>query len=168
MSLISKIQSLVIGVAAEFKALRRDLGNPTALTTMAQSNLVAAINEVRALIDATPGLNLINDANPNATATTLSAAGILSRLEQLKSDILGGADGAFDTLKELQEALASDTSGIAALSQAIDARLRCDADQGLTVTAQTQARVNIRAISVDEVGDTETDFVVGFRDALAA
>ena len=168
MSLASKIHALVQRVAAEFKATRRDLGNPLDLTTTDRSSLVNAINEVRALIDVTPGLNVIDDAASSATTTTFSAAGIVSRLDQLKADILGGADGAFDTLKELQEALASDSSGIAALSQAIDARVRCDADQGLTVAAQTQARVNIRAVSVDDVGDTETDFVVGFRDALAA
>jgi capsid protein len=166
MSLSSKIHSLVQRIAAEFKALRRDIGNPLDLTTTDRSSLVSAINEVRALIDATPGLNLIDDGNPSATGTTFSAAGIISRLDQLKADILGGADGAFDTLKELQDALANDSSGLAALTQALDARLRTDADQNLTLEAQAQARFNIGAISVEAVGDTEIDLVSVFAEAL--
>jgi capsid protein len=167
MSLASKIHSLVQRVAAEFKAIRRDLGNPLDLTTTDRSSLVNAINEVRALIDATPGLNIIDDAAGSATTTTFSAAGIVSRLDQLKADILGGADGAFDTLKELQDALANDSSGLAALTQALDARVRTDADQNLTVEAQDQACRNISAASAASIGDTETDLVSIFSDALA-
>ena len=33
MSLVSRIESLILRLAAEFKAIRRDLGNPTELTT---------------------------------------------------------------------------------------------------------------------------------------
>ena len=168
MSLVSRIESLILRLAAEFKAIRRDLGNPTELTTRDQSNLVAAINEVRALIDVTPGLNIIDDENPNAGSTTFSASGIVRRLDQLKADILGGADGAFDTLKELQDALASDASGIAALTRALESRVRHDEPQDLTVDSQVQARQNIGAVSAEAVGDTEVDFVVVFRDALAA
>ena len=75
MSLVSRIESLILRLAAEFKAIRRDLGNPTELTTRDQSNLVAAINEVRALIDVTPGLNIIDDENPNAVSTTFLPTG---------------------------------------------------------------------------------------------
>ena len=168
MSLVSRIESLILRLAAEFKAIRRDLGNPTELTMRDQSNLVAAINEVRALIDVTPGLNIIDDENPNAVSTTFSASGIVRRLDQLKADFLGGADGAFDTLKELQDALASDASGIAALTRALESRVRHDEPQDLTVDSQAQARQNIGAVSAEAVGDTEVDFVVVFRDALAA
>jgi capsid protein len=166
MSLASKIHSLVQRIAAEFKALRRDLGNPLDLSTTDRSSLVSAINEVRALIDATPGLNIIDDAMASSMSTTFSAAAIINRLDQLKADILGGADGAFDTLKELQDALASDQSGLAALTQAIDARVRTDADQNLTLEGQAQARFNIGAISVEAVGDTDADLVTVFTDAL--
>ncbi len=160
----AELQSLL----NEFKAIRRDLGNPTELTTRDQSNLVAAINEVRALIDVTPGLNIIDDENPNAVSTTFSASGIVRRLDQLKADILGGADGAFDTLKELQDALAGDASGIAALTRALESRVRFDEPQDLTVDSQAQARQNIGAASAEAVGDTEVDLVALFRDALAA
>ena len=90
------------------------------------------------------------------------------RINQLKTDILGGADGAFDTLKELQDALAGDASGIAALTRALESRVRFDEAQDLTVDSQAQARQNIGAVSAEAVGDTEVDFVVVFRDALAA
>ena len=108
------------------------------------------------------------ESSVNAVSTTFSASGIVRRLDQLKADILGGADGAFDTLKELQDALAGDASGIAALTRALESRVRFDEPQELTVESQAQARQNIGAVSAEAVGDTEVDFVVVFRDALAA
>jgi hypothetical protein len=46
--------------------------------------------------------------------------------------------------------------------------VRFDEAQDLTVDSQAQARQNIGAVSAEAVGDTEVDFVVVFRDALAA
>ena len=155
MSLVRNIASLATRIALELKAARQRIG-------ALEGRLPPGETVV------TPGLNIIDDENPNAVSTTFSASGIVSRLDQLKADILGGADGAFDTLKELQDALASDASGIAALTRALESRVRFDEPQDLTVDSQAQARQNIGAVSAEAVGDTEVDFVVVFRDALAA
>ena len=59
-----------------------------------------------------------------------------------------------------------DHTGIAALTAAIDKRVRFDAAQTLTVPEQTQARSNIGAVAATDIGDTNTDFVAIFNAAL--
>ena len=50
---------------------------------------------------------------------------------------------------------------------AVNNRVRFDAAQSLTVAEQLQARTNIGAVAVSDVGKTDTDFVVIFDGALA-
>ena len=52
-----------------------------------------------------------------------------------------------DTLLELQQALQNNQSGIAALTSAIDKRVRFDARADATVLEQQQARTNIGAVA---------------------
>ena len=87
-------------------------------------------------------------------------------LDALKVDLLGGADAAFDTLKELQTAILDDQTGITALLASIDKRIRFDAVQSLTAAEQAQVRQNIGAASLAQIGDTDTDFVAVFEQAL--
>jgi hypothetical protein len=68
-----------------------------------------------------------------STTTTYSSNKVVTLLDALKAHILGGADPAYDTLLELQQALQNDQTGIAALTAAIDKRVRFDAAQTLTV-----------------------------------
>ncbi len=91
---------------------------------------------------------------------------VVSVLDALKADILGGADPAYDTLLELQQALQNDQTGIAALTAAIDKRVRFDAAQTLTVPEKAQAIANIGAISAADIGDVSTDYVAIFEAAL--
>jgi capsid protein len=168
MSLQSRIESLVLRLAAEFKTIYGQVGTLANLSTIDKINLVAAINELRAQIATLEGATVIDDANSASLSTTFSASKITGLLDALKADLLGGADAAFDTLKELQTAIQEDQSGIAALLAAVDARVRFDAAQVLTAAEQTQARDNIGAMSAAAVGDPETDFVAIFETALAA
>lgn len=168
MSLQSRIESLVLRLAAEFKTIYGQVGTLANLSTTDKINLVAAINELRAQIATLEGETVIDDANSGSLSTTFSASKITGLLDALKADLLGGADAAFDTLRELQEAIQNDQSGIAALLAAVDARVRFDAAQALTDAEQTQARSNIGALSAAAVGDPETDFVAIFETALAA
>jgi capsid protein len=114
------------------------------------------------------GVTIIDDANAAGTATTFSASKITTLLDALKADLLGGADAAFDTLKELQDALLNDQTGIAALLAAVDKRVRFDAVQALTAPEQEQARQNIGAVSALDIGNFDTDFVAAFEAALVA
>ncbi|MCK4134526.1 hypothetical protein QN078_05330 [Ralstonia nicotianae] len=166
MSLQTRIESLVLRLASEFKTIHDQVGTLSRLSTTDKTSLVSAINELRAQFDKIASATLIDDANAAGTATTFSASKITGLLDALKADLLGGADAAFDTLKELQEAILKDQSGIAALLAAVDRRVRFDAAQALTADEQAQARQNIGTVAASAIGDPETDFVPVFEAAL--
>ncbi|MGY8904157.1 MAG: hypothetical protein ACKVIH_06375 [Burkholderiales bacterium] len=158
MSLATRIESLVIRVAQEFNDVRTKAGNLANLTTTDKSNLVAAINELQAAVVSSA---VIDDAQI-ATTSTYSSNKIVSLLDALKTEILGGADAAYDTLVEIQQLLQNGTSGLDALLAAVNNRVRFDAAQSLTVAEQLQARTNIGAVAASDVGNTDTDFVAVF------
>ena len=162
MSLQTQLNSFVLRVAEEFNTVKGRTGTLTALTTTDKSSLVAAINELKAAIVTAV---MIDDLQVSTT-TTYSSNKVVTLLDALKADILGGADPAYDTLLELQQALQNDQSGIAALTSAIDKRVRFDAAQTLTVLEQQQARTNIGAVAATDIGDVATDFVALFEAAL--
>lgn len=165
MSLQTQIHSLVIRVADEFKAVYAKIGNLSSLSTTDKSTLVAAINELKAAIAT---VAVIDDLTPGSATTTFSASKIVTLLDALRAQILGGADAAYDTLLELQQALQNDQTGIAALTAAIDKRVRFDAVQTLTAPEQLQTRTNIGAVASIDIGDTTTDFVAIFEAQLIA
>lgn len=162
MSLSTRIESLVVRVAQEFNDVRSKVGNLANLSTTDKASLVAAINELQAAVATTV---LIDDAQVTTT-TTYSSNKIVALLNALKSEILGGADAAYDTLVEIQQLLQNGTSGLDALLAAVNARVRFDAAQTLTVAEQLQARTNIGAVAGADVGNTDTDFVAIFEAAL--
>ena len=162
MSLATRIESLVIRVAQEFNDVRAKAGNLANLTTTDKSNRVAAINELTAAVVSSA---VIDDAHVAAT-TTYSSNKIVSLLDALKTEILGGAAAAYDTLVEIQQLLQNGTSGLDALLAAVNNRVRFDAAQSLTVAEQLQARSNIGAVAASDVGNTDTDFVAVFVGAL--
>ena len=161
MSLTTRIESLVIRVAQEFNDVRAKTGNLANLTTTDKSNLVAAINELQAAVAS----NVIDDGQV-ATTSTYSSSKIVTLLDALKAEILGGADAAYDTLVEIQQLLQNGTTGLDALLAAVNNRVRFDAAQTLTVIEQQQARSNIGAIALTAIGDADTDFVAVFAGAL--
>ncbi|MBG6470547.1 hypothetical protein GHV10_18510 [Pseudomonas aeruginosa] len=163
MSLATRIESLVIRVAQEFNAVRAKTGDLANLTTTDKSNLVAAIKELKAAVVSS---SEIDDANI-AISSTYSSSKIVTLLDALKSEILGGADAAYDTLLEIQQLLQTGTTGLDALLAAVNNRVRFDAAQTLSAPEQAQARSNIGAVAVSDVGDTDTDFVAVFEGALA-
>lgn len=162
MSLQTRIESLVLRIAQEFNTLNSKTGALASLTTTDKSSLVAAINELQAAVTNGAG---IDDANV-ALTTTYSSSKIVSLLDTLKAEILGGADAAYDTLLEIQQLLQDGTTGLDALLAAVNNRVRFDAPQTLTVPEQTQARSNIGAVATTDVGNTDTDFVAIFEAAL--
>ncbi|CAQ45396.1 hypothetical protein V3O09_07100 [Stenotrophomonas maltophilia] len=161
MSLATRIESLVIRVAQEFNDVRAKAGNLANLSTTDKSSLVAAINELQAAVAS----NVIDDGQV-ATTSTYSSSKIVTLLDALKAEILGGADAAYDTLVEIQQLLQNGTSGLDALLAAVNNRVRFDAAQTLTAPEQAQARSNIGAVAGSDVGNTDTDFVAVFEGAL--
>ena len=162
MSLSTRIESLVIRVAQEFNDVRAKTGNLANLTTTDKSSLVAAINELQAAVASSV---MIDDAQI-ATTSTYSSNKIVTLLDALKVEILGGADAAYDTLVEIQQYLQNGTSGLDALLAAVNNRVRFDGAQSLTVAEQLQARANIGAVAASDIGNTDTDFVTIFESAL--
>ena len=162
MSLATRIESLVIRVAQEFNDVRAKTGDLANLTTTDKSNLVAAINELKAAVVSS---SEIDDANI-AISSTYSSSKIVTLLDALKSEILGGADAAYETLLEIQQLLQNGTTGPDALLAAVNNRVRFDAAQTLSAPEQAQARSNIGAVAASDVGDTDTDFVAVFEGAL--
>ncbi len=162
MSLQTQLNSFVLRVADEFNTVKGRTGVLTALATTDKSSLVAAINELKSAIVAAAAI----DDLQVSTTNTYSSNKVVSLLDALKADILGGADPAYDTLLELQQALQNDQTGIAALTAAIDKRVRFDAAQALSPAEQLQARGNIGAVAAMDIGDVNTDFVAAFNAAL--
>jgi len=162
MSLQTQLHSFVLRAAQEFNTLSAKIGSLATLSTTDKTNLVAAINELKTAVNASTS---INDAQVTTT-TTYSSSKIVSLLDALKNEILGGADAAYDTLLELQQAIQADQSGISALLDAVSKRVRFDAAQTLTAGEQAQARSNIGAVAASDVGDTAFDFVAAFEAAL--
>ena len=78
----------------------------------------------------------------------------------VKSEILDGADAAYDTLAEVAKYIEQDKTGATALSEAVAKRLRIDESQVLTQAQKTAVETTLN------LGDTDTDFVAKLNQAL--
>lgn len=168
MSLSTNIADLATRIATESKALRTLLnGNATdlsALTTTTKSNLVAALNEVKASI-AGAGAT-INDSATN-TSSVWSGQKVQDTVTAAIAALVSGAPGVLDTLDELAAALGDDANFAATVTAALTNRVRTDtASQGLNPTQKGNARTNIDAVSTTDVGNTATNFVTTFEAGL--
>lgn len=175
MSLATNVTNLATRVATECKAIRTLLnGNAadlSALATSAKSNLVAAINELNAEIDAiSAGAAGIDDAT-TSTSSTWSSQKTADEILATKNDILGGVGGAYDTLQELLDYFNSQEGGdqdaITAINVALGNRLRVDVNnQGLTATQRQNGRTNLDVYGTSDIGDPTTNFVTTFEAGL--
>lgn len=159
MSLVTRINDTFLQLAADIKGLITSIGSLSSLTTTSKTNLVSAINEVKASVG-TAGAT-INDASTTSTTQTWSAQKSTAAIAQVKTDILGGAGAAYDTLLELQNIIVADESSASALATAVNNRVRFDASQTLTTAQQLQACTNIG------IGDPDTNFLSAYNAAKA-
>lgn len=165
MSLQSQITNLSIRIGTEFKSVRAAMGDKSSLATVDKSSLVAAINELVGLVATATEINDL--AGAGVLDQTWSADKINSSLLALKSEILGGAPEAYDTLLELFTELQGADADIVAILTALGNRVRFDAAQALTAPQQAQARTNIGAVAAADIGDYNSDFVATFEAAIA-
>lgn len=163
MSLETRLSAFAQAVGVDIGALLKSRGNLADLTTTQKTNLVAAINELKAALGTIDLTAIISDtAGAAVVDKTWSAAKITAALAALKAQILDGAPEAFDTLKEIADYLSANDGALAGLLTAINNRVRFDAAQDLTAEQKLQACVNIG------VGDPEVDLVLAYttsRDA---
>jgi len=159
MSLVTRINDTFLQLAADIKGIISSIGSLSSLTTTTKTSVVAAINEVKASVG-TSGAT-INDASTTSTTQTWSAQKSTAAIAQVKTDILGGAGAAYDTLLELQNIIVADEGTATALATAVNNRVRFDAAQTLTTAQQLQACTNIG------VGDPDTNFLSAYNAAKA-
>lgn len=168
MSFATRVSDLATRIATECKSLRTMVnGNAadlSALTTTNKTNLVAAINELKAALGDAGAA--ISDGT-TATTTTWSSTKISSAITAALNALTTGAPGALDTLDELAAALGDDANFAGTVTTALGNRVRVDAAQGLTTPQQTQARANIGAQEAALIGDPDTNFVTTFTAGLA-
>lgn len=159
MSLETRISGLAVRAATEDKSLRTLInGNVvdlSALTTTAQGDLVAAINEVDAAVGSAA---VINDAS-TGTTEAWSASKIAAEISTAITNVINGAPGALDTLDELANALGDDANFATTITTALAARLRFDAAQTLSAAEQTQGQTNLSVVAASDIGDFDRDFV---------
>ena len=171
MTLEQRLILLAQGIGADIKALNLGQGVLTDLDTTTKTSLVAAVNELKGIVNGLSGA-LINDAAGDGdTTVTWSADRIFDAIAAasaaLKNDLADGAGAALDTLNELADALNNDPNFAATIATEIANRVRYDAAQALSAPQQVQARTNIGAQAAADVGDTDHDFVADYNTAKA-
>jgi len=162
-----RIKDALTRIATEFKNVRTDyngkVGDLTSLATTAKGNLVAALNELKGLIDdavAASGAT-IDDAASTSTTKTWSIDKITAQIGVAVAGLVNGAPGVLDTIGELAAALQDDESAITAINTALSNRLRVDINtQGLTDVQKLNGCTNLG------IGDPDTDFVSVFEAGL--
>ncbi|WP_280192163.1 hypothetical protein [Delftia sp. PS-11] len=177
MSLETRIVAMAQAMGADVKALTLAQGSLSALNTTAKTSLVAAINELVALMGSA-GVAIDDQAGNGSTGVTWSADKIFDSIEAaklaLKNELVNGAGTALDTLKELADALGNDPSFATNVATSIASRLRFDEAQVLTNQQKQTARDNIGAAAASDltalttaVGNTNRDFVADYVAAKA-
>jgi hypothetical protein len=177
MSLVTNISNVVTRIATQFKAVDARTGVLANLQTTDKSSLVSAINEARQLAaNATGGgpATPINDTTPSTTSVYSSSRTETRILEVATAQanaalatLTNGAPTTLDSFKEVADWIATDQSGAAAMTASINQKVSFAEAQTLTSLQKTQARTNIDAVGVSDVGDTSVNFVTTFEAALA-
>lgn len=170
MSLKTRLEAFATAVATDTKQQRTWItgsssGDLTGLQTTAKSNLVAAINEARTTggsgtppdaSESTKGIvelaTLTEMATGVDTTRAATVAGVRQERDALKTELLGGAGPAFDTLSEILAVAqgAEESSVIADLVVVVGQK--ADASTVYTKT---------------ELGEPETDLVAVYNAAKA-
>jgi hypothetical protein len=188
MSLATNVTNLATRIATEVKALRTLInGNAaglTGLTTTDKSNLVSAINEVKATAGAA-----IDDAT-TSTTKVWSSSKTNTAISSAVSALVDAAPGTLDTLNELAAALGDDPSFATTIATSIAAKADDTAVVKLTgaqtvggvktfsaapvvpnasfaiaATSGLQTALDAKALATD-VGDTTTNYVTTFEAGL--
>lgn len=165
-TLEQNLADLTTRISTEMKQLHVFINGNAAdlsgLTTTAKSNLVAALNELKAAIAGASG---INDA-ALSTSTSYSSQKTVDTITAAIAAVVDGAPTALNTLKELADKLASDDTALSAILTSLDNRVRVDAAQTFTDAQKTQGRANIGAQDAAAIGDPTRDLVAIFNAGL--
>jgi hypothetical protein len=169
-TLETRLRDLATRVGTECKALRTFInGNAadlSALTTTTKTSLVAALNELKAAIDAAGSAPEVDDGVTNGT-NTWSSQKISDQITTAINALATGAPAALNSIDELAAALGDDANYAATITTALGNRLRFDAAQTLTAPQKVQGNANLGSASLVDTGTLDTDFVAVFNTAVA-
>jgi hypothetical protein len=164
MTLAAQLTTVVTRIGTEIKAVRTLLNgnaaNLNGLNTTAKTNLVAAINEVKATADAAGGGGAAINDTGTSTGSVWSSSKTQTEITAAANAVIADAPGALNTLNELAASLGNDANFAGTVTTALANRVRYDAAQTLSAPQQAQACANIG------VGDPATNFVTPFEAAL--
>lgn len=149
-SLESRVSEFAARTGQEIKKVRGEIATSNtaaeALTQRVAANEGAITNlqsEIAKKVE-------LDDTTPSATKVYSSQnveAKITAAKQSVKDDLLGGAGEAYDTLKELADALVTNKDAITALQQIAKGHVQFDKAQALNDDQKKQARANIGALS---------------------
>ena len=177
MNLQQRLDALIQVLGADHKSQQTSINNLigaigtlSSLSTTDKSNIVAAINEIYAMAQASSGV--INDSLSTSTSKTYSIdkikSEILSANNTLKSELLGGVpQAAWDTIAEIANYISSDQTATSGLIASVGNRVSYTQADGKSASEKLQARQNIDAYGSVELGNPDTDLVTLYNLAKA-
>lgn len=147
-TLVANLSTVFSAIGADVKGLASKIGDLSQLTTTEKSSLVLALNSLKTAVGNNPAIN-----DSTTTTTSLwSSKKVSDQISSAINDLINGAPGTLDTLKELADAITTNKDAIAALQAIAAGHVKYDAAQSLTDAQKKQARDNIAASASADVG----------------
>lgn len=149
-SLESRVSEFAARTGQEIKKVRGEIATSNTAAEALTQRVAANEGAITALQGEVAKKVEIDDAQASGTKTYSSQkieAKITAGKQSVKDDLLGGAGEAYDTLKELADALVTNKDAITALQQIAQGHVQFDKAQSLNDEQKKQARANIGALS---------------------
>ena len=149
-SLESRVSEFAARTGQEIKKVRGEIATSNTAAEALTQRVAANEGAITALQGEVAKKVEIDDAQASATKTYSSQkvdSQITAAKQAVKDDLLGGAGEAYDTLKELADALVTNKDAITALQQIAQGHVKFDESQSLSDEQKKQARANIGALS---------------------
>lgn len=149
-SLESRVSEFAARTGQEIKKVRGEIATSNTAAEALTQRVAANEGAITALQGEVAKKVEIDDAQASGTKTYSSQkveAKITAAKQSVKDDLLGGAGEAYDTLKELADALVTNKDAISALQQIAQGHVQFDKAQSLNDEQKKQARANIGALS---------------------
>lgn len=149
-SLESRVSEFAARTGQEIKKVRGEIATGNTAAEALTQRVAANEGAITALHGEVAKKVEIDDAQASGTKTYSSQkveAKITAAKQSVKDDLLGGAGEAYDTLKELADALVTNKDAITALQQIAQGHVQFDKAQSLNDEQKKQARANIGALS---------------------
>lgn len=149
-SLESRVSEFAARTGQEIKKVRGEIATSNTAAEALTQRVAANEGAINNLQSEVAKKVEIDDAQASATKTYSSQkvdSQITAAKQSVKNDLLGGAGEAYDTLKELADALVTNKDAITALQQIAKGHVQFDKAQALNDDQKKQARANIGALS---------------------